>query len=408
MGLGILDVFWGPWKPEGMKTTDTAWKQTLILGLLAINFFPNATRAATETKGDFIHNDFAIPRSLGAGNTFSGIDDYAAILANPAEMAWMQEAQLNMGIQAGGTPSLVGLVNDISNASSASTNKEQKMADLLVANYGKSYGVRATPLSLIWSRKRWGIAVIPADLSGYFNVHRKVGPQLVADLFNDTNIVMGWAKKFGDYFSAGFSGRLVYRAYMGQDILALNLVNDPNFLKLSDVREGLTVDTDLGMVYAPPVEKEGFFGFLQWFKPRFSAVVRNALDVGFFSNLRAYGQNTGSQPPNLERRLDIGSRWDLPEFWFFRPRWMLDIRNIGHSKFSFLKGLHSGVELQGSPWTWLKGSLLLGVSQGYWTAGWIGQLAWFRMDIVTYGEEMGLSGARAENRNYLARASLDF
>jgi hypothetical protein len=392
-----------------MAMTQPEFRRALLKSFIvaAIGIFPMVAEA-TATKGAFIHNEFVNPRALGMGNTFSAVDDYAAIFYHPAAMAWMKEGNLNLGIQAGGTPPLVPFINNVSAAAGSSENKEQKTIDVLVAAYGKTYGVRAAPLGLIWSRPNWGIAFIPADLSGYFSVHRKVGPQLVADIYNDSTLAFGMSKKYGEYFSAGFNTRLVYRAHTGQDILALNLVSDSNFIRLSDVREGMTVDADVSAIYRPPIPGEGFFSFFQLMKPQFSIAARNLVDAGFSDSFKLYGKDTSTRPPQLQRRLDIGSTWQLPEFWFFRPRWALDIRNFGHLRWSFKKGLHTGVELEGSPWAWLKGALLIGLNQGYWTAGWLGQLGWFRIELVSYGEEMGVAGAESENRNAMARLSLDF
>jgi hypothetical protein len=50
----------------------------------------------------------------------------------------------------------------------------------------------------------------------------------------------------------------------------------------------------------------------------------------------------------------------------------------------------------------------VGLGQGYLSAGIGAQLAWFRLDAATFGEEVGTSSAKRENRYYIAKMSLDF
>ncbi|MBX9769629.1 MAG: hypothetical protein K2X47_20295, partial [Bdellovibrionales bacterium] len=170
-----------------------------------------------------------------------------------------------------------------------------------------------------------------------------------------------------------------------------------------------TVDMDISAQYAMPIPEEGMFSFLKYAKPTFSFAVRNLLNYGFKQNLKLLNKSEGDrQPPPLERRFDIGSRWDLPEFWVFKPRFILDIRNMGHQYWTFRKGLHVGADLVWKVKTWLNGNYSMGLSQGYVTAGIGAELGWFRLDVVTFGQEMGTTDARRENRHYMLRTSLDF
>ena len=45
---------------------------------------------------------------------------------------------------------------------------------------------------------------------------------------------------------------------------------------------------------------------------------------------------------------------------------------------------------------------------GYLTGGFGARFAWFQLDAVTYGEEVGTADHPKENRRYMVEMSLDF
>jgi len=50
----------------------------------------------------------------------------------------------------------------------------------------------------------------------------------------------------------------------------------------------------------------------------------------------------------------------------------------------------------------------VGLSQGYFTAGFTGKFAVFNLDLATYAEEVGPSDSPLASRRYMAKASMDF
>lgn len=377
-----------------------------LLAFFVFSFF--SLMAAAQTTYDYsIHQSYITPRSLGAGGTFSGIDDYNTLFYNPAGLARLKEGELNMGFHAGGTPSILGLTKEIETASKSSNPTE--MLNLLDKHYGDHYALRFPSLSAFWTRPGWGIAVIPVDLTLNMEFHRQVGPQLNVTAYQDTTIGYGYAMNFLDEkLSVGATAKAIYRAYAGKDLVALDLINNSNVFSPSDAYEGLSLDLDIGSMYSLEPPTEGFFKFLQYAKPTFSLVVRNALDFGFKQNLKLYNKNSSGEPPKLQRRFDFGSLWELPQFWVFSPRFMFDIRDYGHRYWTFKKGSHLGVELKWDAYSWLRGLYSVGLSQGYFTAGIGAELVWFRLDLTTYGEEIGTNDSSKENRIYLVKMSLDF
>jgi hypothetical protein len=58
--------------------------------------------------------------------------------------------------------------------------------------------------------------------------------------------------------------------------------------------------------------------------------------------------------------------------------------------------------------SWWKGGWRVGMNQMYWTAGFTGQMWVFKLDLSTFGREVGTSSQKKEDRVYMATASIDF
>jgi hypothetical protein len=356
-----------------------------------------------------IHQQFIAPRAIGMGDTFSGVNDFNMIFYNPAGLAVLEEPEMNFGIQGDVTPAMLDFKKDLD---TASTQADSTGATIAAVNkqYGKGFGLRFPTIGALWARPGWGIAIIPADLSVNLAMNAALGPAVSVSAYQDATIAFAYAKAFMEKkLRIGANVKGIYRAYVGESIQILDLVGNSNFFRPENAKEGLTVDMDLSAQYEMTIPEDGALSFLKYAKPTFSAAVRNLFDYGFKQNLKLLNKADGDRrPPNLERRLDLGSRWDLPEFWVFKPRFLFDIRDIGHTYWTFRKGLHVGADLIWKVKTWLNGNYSLGLSQGYLTAGIGAELGWFRLDVVTYGEEMGTTDAKRENRYYMLRTSLDF
>lgn len=382
----------------------------LLLGGLLFSF--NAFAAEDEKTFDYVmHQHYISVRALGSGNSFTVIDDYNTLFYNPAGLARLEAGEINAGFMAAITPSAMTFVKDIESASGAAeSEKTAKVQEVLEKNYGKNYATRLPAPNFIWTRPKWGLGIIIADSTINMAIHKTGGPQVYTSAYVDNTLAFGYAKGFleNNALTAGATIKAIYRGYVGTTFNAFDLATDPSFFKPKDAKEGMTIDVDLGTQYVMPVPESGALSFLKYAKPTFGFVIRNALDYGFKQNLKLISKDSGNEPPKMQRRFDIGSKWELPSFWVFHPKFMFDVRDMGHRYWTFLKGLHTGVELQWKAMNWLQGHYSMGLSQGYFTAGIGAQLAWFRLDAATYGEEIGTSKQKLENRFYIAKMSLDF
>jgi hypothetical protein len=388
-------------------------RSTSILGIfLAVTAGLGSTAwsATGDVKDYTIHEQGVSTRALGMGDAFvAAVDDYSAIFYNPAALARLEAPQMNLELlHAGVDTKLPKFIDDLGNVSQ--TNDVAQMTDLLEKNYGNHFSARLGLLNAYWARPKWAVAFIPVDLALELRVAQTVGPQVQVVARQDTTLAYarGWDVKTGSgRLSLGATAKAVYRGYFNKSISAVELAFDSNLLKAEDAGEGLTFDADLGVLYTPELAKSGFWSFLQKMKPTLGATVRNVADYGFTTNLHLIDKNS-REPDRLQRRFDVGSMFELPDWWIWRTRIAADVRDIGHENWTFGKGTHLGAEFLWKVKSWFQGGWRVGINQGYFTAGFNGDFAIFRMDLVTYAQEVGSSNAPKASRIYMAKLSLDF
>ncbi len=388
--------------------------QTMRLALplaLCLSLFSNDSFGATGDVKDFtIHQHGVSTRALGMGDAFvAAVDDYSAIFYNPAALARLEQPQMNLELlHAGVDTKLPKFIEDIGRVSES--NDVNQMTDLLEQNYGNHFSARLGLLNAYWARPKWAIAFIPIDLSLEMRVAQTVGPQLQLVARQDTTLAYARAwnvETNSGKLSLGATAKSVYRGYFNKSIMAVELAFDSNLLKPEDAAEGLTFDADLGVLYTMDVPTSGFFKFLKYMKPTFGATVRNVVDYGFTTNLHLLDKNS-IEPDRMQRRFDVGSMFELPDWWIWRTRFAADIRDIGHENWTFGKGTHLGAEFLWKVKSWFQGGWRVGINQGYFTAGFNGDFAAFRLDLVTYAQEVGTSSSPKAARIYMGKMSLDF
>ena len=384
--------------------------------LLALFCLTSVGHAEAARPLDFsIHQEYVSTRALGMGNAFSAVtDDFSAIFYNPAMLAWRKEGHLRMFARGAASPEAIKLLDEIKKVQNLPQDKQaQGYSDLITSHYEDHFYYRIPTAGAVWARPGWGIALIPADLSLDAAVHRQVGPMLNVNLYQDTTLAISYAHELhwlpkSHKLSYGLTLKGIYRIYAGSSIAAPQFLTGASVFDKSNANEGMTVDADLGTSWVPPVPQSGFFRFLKYMQPSFAIVGRNLADYGFFSNYHFIDKKSGGEPPKLIRRVDFGSKFDLPKVWVFDPHISFDLRDVGHHNWSFKKGHHIGAELYWKMFNWWKGHWAVGINQGYWTAGFGARLAFFHLDLATYGEEVGTKSAPHESRRYMAEAALDF
>lgn len=362
-----------------------------------------------------IHHHYVTPRALGMGDAFiAATDDYSALFYNPAALARRKDGQVNLSLGAGASTAIQTLIKDVKSASDAGGTEAEKttrIAEVLESAYGKSYSIRAQLLEGIWVRPGWGIGILPMDLSVDLSVSRQLGPALNAYVIGDSTLAYGWAKDVNwipkTRTSVGITGKFIHRVAFDQSISAFDLALDSSIIGNEDLYEGNTVDADIGFLITPEIPEEGLFSYLKWTEPSFAMVVRNVGELGFQQS-KLINKEATLKPEKMYRVIDLGSKWEYPNFWIFGGRGTLDVRDIMHPSFNWRKGLHLGFEFDWKVKSWWKGNYRIGLNQMYLSGGVSAQLGWFNLDFVTYSEDVGTFTKPKENRIYMVKLNLDF
>ncbi len=351
-----------------------------------------------------IRRGFEGTRANGMGGAFTAVaDDNTAIFYNPAGISQLEKGESNWFIKADADPEIKSFYDDIDEAKDVTPSNVASIAKVISDNYGSHYSVRAPSVGFLWARPSWGVAVIPMDLSIDMGLHRSVGPSVNLTAIQDTTIAFtkNWQikkwHKMGT-FNVGVTAKAIYRLNVDEIVDVATISQDGDIFDIEDAKEGMTVDADVGFLWKGP---------WQSYNPSAAVVIRNIGDYGYFANFELIGEGTGD-PENLNRTIDLGYAMDLPSWWVWSSKVAFDIRDILHPNWNLQKGIHLGAEFMWEVASWFRGGWRAGLNQGYWTAGFTGEFGVFKLDLASYGEEVGVEGSQIENRRFMVEMSLDF
>jgi len=368
---------------------------------LIILFSSNVVFAQSLYSG--IRRGFEGTRANGMGGAFTAVaDDNTAIFYNPAGISQLEKGESNWFIKADVDPDIMDFWDDIDTAGDQA-NDVAAISDVISNNYGNHYSIRAPSIGFLWARPDWGMAIIPMDLSIDMGLHRSVGPSVDLTAIQDTTIaytrnwkIKKWHKS--GTFNVGVTAKLIYRMNVDEVVSVATIALEDEIFDMEDAKEGMTLDADIGFLWKGP---------WQSYNPSAAIVIKNIGDYGYFSNLEVIGKGTG-EPEKLHRTIDLGYAMDLPSWWVWSSKVAFDIRDILHPKWNLQKGIHLGAEFMWEVASWFRGGWRAGLNQGYWTTGFTGEFGIFKLDLASYGEEVGVEDAKIENRRFMMTMSLDF
>ncbi len=385
-----------------------SWSVLLLMGFLGV-----AESQASEPLNFSIHQGYISTRAMGMGNAFTALaDDHNALFYNPAALALRERGNMHFFLRGGYDPGLFDFIGEIGDVEGTESEKAEALTDLIESKYGSHFGNPLFALGGFWVRPNWGMAFLPADINLDLALHRQVGPMINVSTYVDSTFVYGYGQSV-DWLGAnhplalGATVKAVHRVYIGESVSVASLAAGDDVVDADFAKEGMTFDVDLGTLYSPPIPESGPFRFLQYMKPTFAVVVRNVLDYGFPLQLGLTGDSPG-EPPPLQRRIDLGSVYQLPQLWVFDPRFSVDLRNILHDNWSFKKGLHVGAEFYWTMFNWWKGHWAAGLNQGHLSLGLGAKMAFFQFDLAYWGEEVGTPSAPNKSERFMLELSLDF
>ncbi len=350
-----------------------------------------------------IRNQFQDTRAMGMGHAFIAVaNDNSAIFYNPAGLSQLKEGESNWYIKGDLDPDISTFYKELGEAQD-SADEVQAISDLIEKNYGNQYSFRAPSLGWLWARPSWGVAFIPMDLSIDMGLNRSVGPSVGLTAVQDSTLAYSQNWKINKWqksgsFHIGVTAKMIYRMNVDEIVDVASLALNDEVFDESMAKEGLTLDADVGFLWKGP---------WQSFNPSAGIVIRNIADYGYLTNFNLIGDQTGD-PEKLHRVIDLGYAMDLPDWWVWSSKVAFDIRNILHPNWNLQKGVHLGVEFMWEVTSWFRGGWRAGLNQGYWTAGFTGEFGVFRLDLASYGEEVGIEDLKIENRRFMTTMSLDF
>jgi hypothetical protein len=359
------------------------------------------TWAASRAPDYTIHQEYTSTRALGMGNAFTAVaDDHSALFYNPAGLAYRRDTQLRMLLRGGLDADVLEFSEDID----AAGDDQTAMNAALEKHYGEHMYFRAPTIGGILARPGWGLAILPVDFSVDLALHRSVMASVFVNAYLDSTVAFGKARRYKvkwlkEKIAVGWNVKFIHRAFYSDVIQSAQLATDEELVNLDRSAEGYTVDSDLGILYQ---RSKG-----RWWHPSVGLVVRNVFDYGFPGSFHVFNEDP-KEPPRLERRFDVGTKFNLPKFWVFDPKLALDMKDMGHRNWTPKKGFHAGAEMYWKMYNWWKGHWSVGLNQGYWSAGFGARLGIFQLDLASWGEEVGTTDAPHESRRYIAEMSLDF
>jgi len=370
----------------------------------AVSYFLIHTARANESMYYGTHQQYISTRYAGMGNAgIAMANDTSTLFYNPAGIPSLDDKEINMYIRMGANPDILDFKKDIDHAG----KDAQAIANTIKAHYGDEYSFRGPSLGFLWARPDWSFGIIATDPSVDISLHEALGPAVHLYSIQDTTFAFakGWNIhniEFGR-LDVGITAKAIYRAQIDK-IVDIASIQADNSIDDKVAKEGMTADADIGVLWHAPM-MDGTWGFL---RPSLGLVVRNILDQGYFTDLKLISKTDNGDPEKLHRMVDIGSAFNMPKFSVFTPKFAFDVRDIFNPNWTLNKGVHAGLEFNWEMTKNWKGGWRVGMDQMYWTAGFSGQLGWFRLDLASYGQEVGTASHKVEDRVYMFTTSLDF
>ncbi len=210
---------------------------------------------ADDSLSTKIHDQYTSLRAMGMGNAFTAVaDDYSLMFYNPAGFAKKRYNEVQFTLAgAGVSPKTLTFIDDMKKASETGTDSQKAAAvsAVLEQYYGKSLGGKVQAAEIFWTRKNWGVALIPVDLTIDMSFNRQLGPAIDLNVIADTTIAYGYGTEINKYVSAGITAKYTHRDAVDQSVSALELATDPNILSTKRFKEGTSADFNLGFMWTP-------------------------------------------------------------------------------------------------------------------------------------------------------------
>lgn len=320
-------------------------------------------------------------RAQGMGGAFTAVvSDSDALFYNPAGLAkeggftW---TILDPRFGANGLQDLAELQDIVSSSSD--------MVDTLQRLYGRK----------VWAEvgAKTAVKVSNFAVAGFVNSNANIALSNPANTTMDLNYFFDYGVALGagfslvpDVWKIGVTAKRIDRTGAAMKIGAATLATlDMEELQNELQSRGIGYGVDVGTLLTVPND----------YKPTLSVVYRNVGATSFSHTSGAHA------PPSTPGELVVGASMEIKsDLAAFRPA--LDYRYADKSDITIGKKVHVGLEVDLPAL-----DLRVGLNQGYYTAGVGLDFAFMRLDVATYGVELGAYPGQQEDRRYVLQATFD-
>lgn len=336
---------------------------------------------------------FQASRALAMGDAYTAHDvGYEAVYYNPAGVARRNKPQLKF-IDIEGSTSLASV--SFLSAKYSSLGDMKAMIDEVSSNAGKpySFGLAFLPQFLV---KNFSLGVIARHSTETFVDTQTKNLNLYT--FNDLGAYAHFGTSFfGGILKFGVGLKAIDRAEINKSYTPAEYqagtINYAN-----QWREGIGYGLDAGILLTSPTKG----------LPTLGVAVQ---DIGTTLIRERRMLFTGTQalpgnPPPMHQKVNVGVAIQSKYARGTKSVFSAEVKDVMHlNEGATADHLHAGFELNVKEVFFLRG----GLNQGrYWTAGMGMHVGFTGIEVTTYGENVGFTGTRVDDRKVIVRYVLSF
>jgi F plasmid transfer operon protein TraF len=326
-------------------------------------------------------------RPLGMGGAFTAVaDDENALFYNPAGLSDI--STLQMGIFNPLLEVSENTLDMISDAQDTDFDDTGEVTEFLRDYVGEHQHVRTSLFPHVgFNVKGYGVMVAGiAQATLDLDVRNPVWPEAHIDGVTDIGLLAGVGLNLPvTGLKAGASIKFISRESLDEVYTATDIASEDFDKNLEDDAEsGSGIGLDLGAIYKLP--------FIEIFDLDVGLAVQNVpeMDMG------------DAKPLETQANFGLAAKKGFAGFDLVAAIDYMDLSNSYDEDEDIAKRLHMGAEVQLPKIL----SVRAGLNQGYYTAGATVDFKAIRLDVATYGEEVGAHAGQREDRRYIFQITI--